>query len=140
MEQEAGPEPPRDPSRHDPSLGDLLARLFGETETLLRLQLALVRTEIGESVARTSGAALLFVAALATGFAGALGLIAAVVLLLSLVMAPWLACALVGAVVLGAGAGLALYARRLLAQASFIPDRTIQSLRGTADWAREEFM
>jgi len=120
------------------SLATFLSRLFSDAETLLLQELALFRAELGENAGRLLGGALLALAGVLVVLIGILGLVAAVTILLSGIIPLWLACALVGLAVGAVGALLLLYARRLMQSVSFVPERTLQSLRETRDWADAE--
>jgi hypothetical protein len=117
---------------------DLLSQLFGEAETLLLQEFALLRAELAENAGRFVGGIFVILAGMLVVLIGAIGIIAAATLLLGSYIPMWLACALVGAVVIVLGVLLGLYGRRLLARATLTPERTLQSLRETASWIREE--
>jgi uncharacterized membrane protein YqjE len=123
---------------HEPRLAALLAQLLRDAETLLLQQLALLRAEIGENAGQLLGGALVLLAGLAVALIGGLGLMAAAILLLGLVMPLWAASAVIGLVVVAVGAALVFYGRRLIARATVMPRRSWQALRETGDWLREE--
>jgi hypothetical protein len=129
---------PPTPLQHESMLVTLLTRLFRESETLLSQELALVRAEITENIGRLIGGALALLIGLIIVFAGILALLASVIVLLALFIPLWIACALVGAMVLVAGVAITLYGRRLVAAATLVPQRTLESWRQTARWAEEE--
>jgi hypothetical protein len=136
MADEAGPSGPSFPP--EPGLTQLLKQLFGEAETLLLQELALVRAEMGENAGKLIGGVFVLLAGVAVTSIGGLALAAALVLLLGLVMPLWLAAAVVGIAVTAIGAALMLYGRRVVARASLMPRRSWQSLRETSEWLREE--
>jgi hypothetical protein len=136
MADEAGPSSPSFPP--EPGLTQLLKQLFGEAETLLLQELALVRAEMGENAGKLIGGVFVLLAGVAVTSIGGLALVAALILLLGLVMPLWLAAAVVGIAVAAIGAALMLYGRRVVARASLMPRRSWQSLRETSEWLREE--
>ena len=138
MQQYANAESHDSGPQKDPALADLLSRLFHDTEALLLQELALARAEIGENLGQLVVGLALLLAAVAIGFTGALALVAAVILLLGNLMPLWTAFAIVGAAVLGTGAIVAFCGYRLTARSARLPRRTLQSLRDTGAWAREE--
>jgi tetrahydromethanopterin S-methyltransferase subunit C len=71
-------------------------------------------------------------------FAGLLGLGAAAILALALVLPAWAAALIVGGVALLLGLILLLLGRRHVGAQSLVPRRTLRSLREDADWAREQ--
>ena len=124
--------------KHDSALAGLLSRLIRDSETLLLQELALVRAEIAESLVQMATGSALVAVGLALGFAGALGLMAALILVLGLWLPLWLACVIVGGVTLAGGILLALRGRRSLAGASLVPRRALRVLDETGEWLREE--
>jgi hypothetical protein len=136
MADEAGPSGPCFPP--EPGLTQLLKQLFGEAETLLLQELALVRAEMGENAGKLIGGVFVLLAGVAVTSIGGLALVAALILLLGLIMPLWLAAAVIGVAVAAIGAALMLYGRRVVARASLMPRRSWQSLRETSEWLREE--
>jgi hypothetical protein len=136
MADEAGPSGTSFPP--EPGLTKLLKQLFGEAETLLLQELALVRAEMGENAGKLIGGILVLLAGVAVASIGGLALVAALILLLGQVMPLWSAAGVVGIAVAAIGVALVLYGRRLVARASRVPRRSWQSLRETSEWLREE--
>jgi hypothetical protein len=119
----------------DRPLGDLVGRLSDETAELIREEIALAKLEMSEK-GRVAGRAGVYLGA--GGLFGFLGLAAvttAIVAALSLVMATWLAAAIVGVVyLLAAGVGF-LIGRRILKQAgSPLPEQTVETLKEDVRW------
>ncbi len=123
---------------HRAPLAALLSRLFSDAETLLLQALALLRAELGENAGHAIEGALVALAGLLAVLIGALGLAAALTVLLSYVVPLWLACASVGLAIGGVGALLVLYGRRLMRRATLMPQHTLRSLRETGERLREE--
>jgi len=71
-------------------------------------------------------------------FSGWLALIAAAILGLAKVVAPWLAALIVGVVVLVIGAGLLFFGKSRLAADTLVPRRTLNSLREDEEWIRDQ--
>jgi Putative Actinobacterial Holin-X, holin superfamily III len=71
-------------------------------------------------------------------FTGWLALTAAAILGLSLVLAPWLAALIVGAVMIALGAGLLLFSKSRLRGENLVPRRTLSSLREDRAWIRDQ--
>jgi hypothetical protein len=137
-ESRFGPEvaAPRSPPGRPVSA--LLSDLAIETSTLFRQEIALLKAELQEKLGHLGGG----VGALAAGgviaFSGWLALLAAAVLGLSYVVAPWLAALIVGLVVLAIGAGLLLFGKSRINADALVPDRTLNSLREDQAWIREQ--
>ena len=137
MTDDNGTEPPRAPSQ-GPKLAELVGRLFADLETLLVQELALLRVETGETLGTMLGSGLLLLGGFAVACVGGGAMIAALIMLLGMVLPMWMAAALVGALAIASGVGLALVARRRLMRATFLPERTLRSLRAAGAWARDE--
>jgi hypothetical protein len=124
--------------KSDRSVAALLSDLASETATLVRQEIALFKAELRAKLARLG----LGVGALAAGglvaFSGWLVLLAAAVLGLSNVVAPWLAALIVGFVVLALGAGLLFFGKSRLDADALALRRTINSLREDEAWIRDQ--
>src|SRR5690348_6596943 len=88
----------------DRSLGDLFAELSRETTTLVRQEITLATTEMTQKATRASKDVGFLVVGGAVVYAGALAIVAAIVLILGQAGVPWwLSALIVGVVVAGAG-------------------------------------
>ena len=122
----------------DRSLGQLLGDLSRQLSTLVRQEIDLARTETTARVTAVSRDAALIGAGAALGYAGFLFLLAALVaLLIQAGLDPWLGALLVGAVTLAIGGALAWRGREGLRTTSVVPERTIETLKDDAEWAKE---
>ena len=122
----------------DKSLGELFGELAQETSTLVRQEVQLARTEImGHVTAGVEGAIFLAIAG-SLAFAGFLALVAAAILALSLILAPWLAALLVGLALLLVGGILVLVAVPRLKKVAAPPHQTIETLKEDAQWMKEQ--
>jgi hypothetical protein len=138
MEAHSEAGSPESGSPGEPTLAMLLSQLFHDTETLLLQELSLFRAELGESAGHIISGGLLMAAGLLALHIGGLALIAALALLLGYVVPLWLACALVGLPVGAAGVALVLRGRHMVTSATLVPQRSVQAIRDTGDWLREE--
>jgi Putative Actinobacterial Holin-X, holin superfamily III len=119
------------------SATQLLSDLADETSALLRQELALFKTELGQKLGRAAhGVVALAVGALLV-FTGWCAVQAAATLGLCAIAPPWLAASIVALANLAAGAGLLWFARRRLGSRSLALGRTMRSLRADAAWLRE---
>jgi len=84
-------------------LGEILADLWHNFETAVRQELKLASAEVDEKTTRLKRDVTAAVVAGAVLYAGALAIMAALILLLAKALAPWLAALLVGLTVSGAG-------------------------------------
>ena len=115
----------------------LLSDLAGETSTLVHQEIALFKAELNEKLAQIGLGAGALAAGGVIAFSGWLALVAAAILGLSYVLAPWLSALIVGVVVIALGAGLALFGKSRLNADALVPRRTLNSLREDEAWIRD---
>ena len=131
-----GPSPPvgtANGDRESQSAFGLLRRLTDELATLLRQELALATAEISRSMrVLLAGAASVAVGG-AVLFTGLLAMLAAAVLGLATVLAPWLAALVIGVAVAVIGIVLVSVGIRSLDPSTLKPARTAESLRRDRD-------
>jgi cytochrome bd-type quinol oxidase subunit 1 len=114
------------------SLAGLLSRLMDEARALATNEIALAKAEARNAVRDVKLSIAPFAIAAGVLFAGALTLVATLVLALSEVMRPWLAALLVSIVLLLAGWMLLKAGRRKWAHLGEQFDRTQESLHKDA--------
>ena len=114
--------------RESESVPALLRRLTHELSRLLRQELALAGAELIQTLDRILSAAAGVAAGGAVVFAGLLALMAAAILGLSNVVAPWLAALLIGGGATVAGVVVMVVAVRRLRPDSLLPRRSMRSL------------
>ena len=115
----------------------LLSDLAGETSMLVRQEIALFKAELNEKLARIGLGAGTLAAGGVIAFSGWLALLAAAILGLSHVLAPWLSALIIGVFVLAIGVGLALFGKSRLKADALVPRRTLNSLREDEAWIRD---
>jgi ABC-type multidrug transport system fused ATPase/permease subunit len=124
--------------KEERSLGDLLADLSRETQTLLRQEMELAKTEISRKASQAGRAT----ASLAIGgfvaYAGFLAIVAAIIIGLAALIPAWLAALIVGLVVVGIGYFFIQKGLNGLKSEELIPKQTIESLKETTTWAQEQ--
>jgi hypothetical protein len=106
------------------SVTALLADLVNEIGLLMRHEMALLRTELGETVSRAGRGAAVMAAGGVCMLGGFLVLLAAAVLGLATVLPPWLSA-------------LLLFGRRRLTAEALAPRRTLNALREDQAWLKE---
>jgi hypothetical protein len=116
----------------------LLSDLAGETSTLVRQEIALFKAELSEKLTRMGVGAAALAAGGVIAFSGWLALVAAAILGLSHVLAPWLSALIIGILVMGLAAGLALFGKSRLNADALVPRRTLNSLREDRAWIRDQ--
>jgi hypothetical protein len=117
----------------------LLSDLASETGQLVQQELALFKAEMQEKLGRLGQGGGALAAGGLIAFSGWLALIAAAILGLSHVLAPWLAALIVGLVVIALGAGLLFFGKSRFDADALVPRRTLNSLREDEAWIRDQF-
>ena len=134
------------PNGHGRTVGELVGALASETESLLRLEIQLAKTEMSEKLSQArSGFASIGVGA-GVAYAGMLAVVAAASIALSLLFtlwmppayALWLGPLVIGAVVATVGFGMVRAGRRRLAAQAWVPKETVDSLREDKEWLKEQ--
>lgn len=133
-----GPDVEESRVRSGRPVAALLSDLAGETSTLVRQEIALFKAELNEKLAQIGLGAGALAAGGVIAFSGWLALLAAAILGLSYVLAPWLSALIVGVVVIALGAGLALFGKSRLKADALVPRRTLNSLREDQAWIRDQ--
>ena len=114
------------------SLASLLSRLIGDASALFRSEVALAKAELTQAATDAKlGAAALGIA-LVVLLAGALSLVAALILALALVVEPWLAALIVGAALSAGGVAMLQVAKRKISMPAIKLPRTTADLRADA--------
>jgi VIT1/CCC1 family predicted Fe2+/Mn2+ transporter len=128
-----------DARRDERSLGDLFGDLSRQLSTLVRKEIDLARTEMTSRARSATQDVALIGAGGAVAYAGLLVFLGAVVLLLvDAGLEPWLAALLVAVVAIAIGGALVWRGREGLKQTSLTPERTIETLKDDAEWAKEQ--
>jgi hypothetical protein len=128
-----------DARRDERSLGDLFGDLSRQLSTLIRKEIDLARTEMTSRARSATQDVVLIGAGGALAYAGLLVFLGAVVLLLvDAGFEPWLAALLVAVIAIAIGGALVWRGREGLTQTSLTPERTIETLKDDAEWAKEQ--
>ena len=121
------------------SLGDLFSALTTDLSTLVQEEVALARTEIQETVSKAISSAIGAIAGGVIAYAGLIMLLIAVAFALApVVNSFWLASLIVGLIVIIIGAILLVSGINTLKNLNVVPQKTIQTLKNDAQWAKEE--
>lgn len=125
--------------RDERSLGDLFSDLSRETTTLVRQEVQLAKAELTQSATEAARGIGMLVAGGVVAYAGLLFLLLAIVFgLIEAGWDAWLSALVVGAVVVAIGAVLVLRARESLKPANLAPQKTVETLKEDAAWAKEQ--
>jgi UPF0716 family protein affecting phage T7 exclusion len=120
-------------SGHGRSAGDLLRQLVSDVSVLFRKELALVASEVTQSVDEAKHGAQSMITGGAVLYAGVLFLLGAVALFIANFLALWLSTLIVGAVVTVIGAIMVSAGKKRMSAQTLTPERTISSLRKDKD-------
>ena len=125
--------------RDERSLGDLFSDLSRETTTLVRQEVQLAKAELTQSATEAARGIGMLVAGGAVAYAGLFFLLLAIVFgLIEVGWDPWVSALVVGLVVVAIGAILVLRARESLKRANLAPQKTVETLKEDAAWAKEQ--
>jgi xanthine/uracil permease len=125
--------------RDERSLGDLFSDLTRETSSLVRQEVQLAKAELTQSATEAARGIGMLVAGGAVAYAGLLFLLLAIVFgLIEAGWDPWVSALVVGLVVVAIGAVLVLRARESLKPANLAPQKTVETLKEDAEWAKEQ--
>lgn len=125
-------------SSGDQSLGALFSELADDMSTLVRQEVQLIRTETMEKVSTAMRSVILLVAGGLVAYAGLVVVIIAAAIALGNVMPYWLSALIAGVVVIIIGAGLLMTGRTMLSNLDPVPEKTIETLKEDAKWAKEQ--
>ena len=126
-----------DAPRVDRSLGELFSNLSQQTADLIKQEMRLAKTEIGEKLSDVGKHAMMIGASIAFGLAAVIAVAAAIALLLvDLGVQPWGAAIITAAVMGLAAYTLAQSGISALRKKSIAPVETIHSLKETTQWLK----
>jgi hypothetical protein len=123
----------------DRSLGTIIKELMENISTLFRSEIALVKLEFKDTVAKLGGGIGLFAGALFLAFVGVAFLFVTIVLgLVALGVPPWLS-ALIVAVVLFVIAGLlAMMGKKKFAAVQFVPTQSVEQIKSDIETIKSD--
>jgi hypothetical protein len=132
------PQSMRAPARvEERPVGEIIGELWENTEKLVRQELELGLAELDRKADRLKTDVTMAAVGGSVLYAGVLTLVAAVVLLLSKAVDPWLAALIVGVAVSGIGFMLVQRGKKDLESANLKPEHTIRSVERTAHTFKE---
>ena len=118
----------------DRSLGQIIKDLTADFSTLFRSEVALLKLEIKDMVAKLGGGAALFAGAVTCALIGIAFLFVTIVLgLVALGVPAWLSSLIVTLVLFAAAAVLGIMGKRKFAAVKFIPADSIENLKSDVE-------
>lgn len=124
--------------REERSLGDLFSDLTREISTLVRQEIRLATTEMGHKATEVGKNIGMLAAGGLVLYAGFLGLESAAVFGLAMWLPLWLSALIIGLVVMAVGYFLVRKGMDSLKDLDLAPRETVESVRETAQWAKEQ--
>lgn len=124
--------------REERTLGELFAELSRETSTLVKQEVELAKTEMSQKASRFGKHAGLIAAGGFVAYMALFGVMITLIALLSLELPTWVAALIVSLVFAGVGYFLIQRGLNGLKQTNLTPERTIQTLKEDARWAKEQ--
>lgn len=125
-------------AQSEASVSQLLGSLATETGSLVRQELQLATTEVGEKAKNAAADVAIVAAAGALFHAGLLALVFAVVVGLGTLVPMWISALIIG--VVGMGSGYALVRRGLesLRGLDLVPQQALNAVRQDKVWMKEQ--
>lgn len=120
------------------TLGELFSELTTETRTLVRQELELAKTEMSQKAATVGKDVGLMTAGGVILYTGLLVLVAAAVIGLGYLIGYALSALIIGVLISGAGAAMALSARKDLQKTSLAPEETKKTMKETKTWIKAQ--
>ena len=126
--------------REERTFSELLGQLSQDLTLLMRQELQLAKTEISEKISRATSDAVSLAAGGLVAFAGALALVAGIILVLNQVtgLPAWLAAVLVSLALGIIGFVMVRGAFRNLKRIEPTPQRTVKTIEDGIQWAKEQ--
>ena len=119
---------------NDRSLGTIVKELVGDIQTLFRSEIALLKIEIKDTVAKLGGGIGMFAGAAFVALFGLAFLFVTILLVLVRLGVPAWLSALIVTIVLFAVAGLlALMGKKKFAAVDFVPNRSVTQIKADID-------
>jgi len=118
----------------DRSIGTIIKELTEDITTLFRGEIALLKLEVKDTVAKLGGGIGLFAGALFVALFGLAFLFVTILLvLMRLGVPPWLSALIVTVVLLATAAVLAFMGKKKFAALEFVPTKSIESIKADVE-------
>ena len=120
------------------SISSVLRDIVQNVQEIVRSELRLAKTELGEKVTKAKAAIITLVIGATCAFFAAFYALLAAVYALMLVVPNW-AAALIVAVVMGMAAGIfAASGRKRLSEVRPVPEQTVETMKENIQWAKQQ--
>jgi uncharacterized membrane protein YqjE len=125
-------------SKGEPSLGELFAELTREMTTLVRQEVRLATTELGQKTSEIGRNVAFLAVGGAIAYAGLLAVIAAVIMIFSNFVPWWFAALIVGISIAGVGYFLVQKGIDSLKEIDLKPRQTLRTIKEDVEWAKHQ--
>jgi len=117
-------------SASDRSLGQIFKELTADLSTLFRSEIALLKLEVKDTVAKLGGGTAMFAIAAFLAIFGLAFLFVTIALgLIRLGVPAWLSTLIVTVVLFAAAGALAMMGKKKFAEVNFVPNESVQQIR-----------
>lgn len=124
--------------RDEPSLGELFSDLTREMTTLVRQEVRLATTEIGQKSSVIGKNVAFLAVGGAIAYAGLLAIIAAVIMIFAVFIPWWLSALIVGIGIAGVGYFLVQKGIDSLKEIDLTPKQTLRTIKEDVEWAKQQ--
>jgi len=122
------------------SLGQIVKELTADISTLFRSEVALLKLEIKDTVAKLGGGAAMFAGAAFVALFGVAFLFVTITLgLVALGVPAWLSSLIVTVALFAVAAVLALMGKKKFAQVNFVPSESVQQIKADVEAIKADF-
>jgi uncharacterized membrane protein YqjE len=120
------------------TLGDTVTGIIRDLQEIVRGEVQLAKTEIKEDASQMGRALGMIAGAAMLALVGFIFIMLGVTYLLNKSLQMWLAAGIVGIVLLIIGAIVGMVGKNQMQQASFKPEKTIESVKEDKEWASRQ--
>jgi hypothetical protein len=118
----------------DRTLGTIVKELVADIQTLFRSEIALLKLEVKDTVAKLGGGIGMFAGAVFLGLFGLAFLFVTILLVLVRLGVPaWVSALIVTVILLAAAGILAMMGKKKFAAVQFVPTKSIDSIKADVD-------
>ena len=129
-----------DPETAERTLGTIIKELTEDITTLFRGEIALLKLEVKDTVAKLGGGIGLFAGAIFVGLFGLAFLFVTILLVLVRLGVPaWVSALIVTVVLIGTAAVMAWMGKRKFAAVQFVPTKSIESIKTDIESIKSDF-
>ena len=131
--------PAAEEAESERSLGTIIKELTADLSLLFRSEIALLKLEIKDTVAKLGGGIGMFAAAVFLALFGLAFLFVTIVLgLVALVVPAWVSTLIVTVVLLGGAATLAVMGKKKFAAVQFVPTASIENIKTDIETIKDD--